>query len=360
MSTTRGGSSPRRRERVALLLAERGVLVEDRVREQRHAAQGDGGRARCRCAGRRGRRDESRWAWPRGVAWAARVTRKSSRSATRPPPEGGVIGCGSRDAAPASAGDDDRGVGMGGDVLGDAALQRPRQAAEPAGTRRRSCRSRALRRRARWCGRHRRPARASRPRCRPRAGPCEPRAAPRRGRCGRPTDRWEPVPSCTGTTLMTPTSASNRCAISIVWSSARFAGSPPSYASRIFFMALAPFGRRRRRAAIGEARGPLHQHAKHRHPSRSIPTGPRTARRGPKGTKAAWHDWGMTDQEARYDRIAEGYAAWWAPVHRPATLGAARRHGAGRRPRAPRGSWTSGAGPAPSRRPRSRAGRRCG
>ena len=29
----------------------------------------------------------------------------------------------------------------------------------------------------------------------------------------------------------------------------------------------------------------------------------------------------MTDQEARYDRIAEGYATWWAPVHRPGTLG---------------------------------------
>jgi hypothetical protein len=28
----------------------------------------------------------------------------------------------------------------------------------------------------------------------------------------------------------------------------------------------------------------------------------------------------MTDQESRYDRIAEGYATWWAPVHRPATL----------------------------------------
>jgi ubiquinone/menaquinone biosynthesis C-methylase UbiE len=28
----------------------------------------------------------------------------------------------------------------------------------------------------------------------------------------------------------------------------------------------------------------------------------------------------MTDQEARYDRIAEGYATWWAPVHRPSTL----------------------------------------
>ncbi len=28
----------------------------------------------------------------------------------------------------------------------------------------------------------------------------------------------------------------------------------------------------------------------------------------------------MPDQEARYDRIAEGYARWWSPVHRPATL----------------------------------------
>jgi SAM-dependent methyltransferase len=29
----------------------------------------------------------------------------------------------------------------------------------------------------------------------------------------------------------------------------------------------------------------------------------------------------MTDQESRYDRIAEGYAEWWSPIHRPATLG---------------------------------------
>lgn len=28
----------------------------------------------------------------------------------------------------------------------------------------------------------------------------------------------------------------------------------------------------------------------------------------------------MTVQEARYDRIAEGYATWWSPVHRGATL----------------------------------------
>src|SRR5262249_61703924 len=34
----------------------------------------------------------------------------------------------------------------------------------------------------------------------------------------------------------------------------------------------------------------------------------------------AWHDSAMTDQEARYDRIAEGYAQWWSPLHRPATL----------------------------------------
>ena len=42
---------------------------------------------------------------------------------------------------------------------------------------------------------------------------------------------------------------------------------------------------------------------------------------GPKGTKPAWHDSEVTEQQARYDRIAAGYAAWWAPVHRPATLG---------------------------------------
>jgi SAM-dependent methyltransferase len=28
----------------------------------------------------------------------------------------------------------------------------------------------------------------------------------------------------------------------------------------------------------------------------------------------------VDDQEARYDRIAEGYARWWSPIHRPATL----------------------------------------
>ena len=28
----------------------------------------------------------------------------------------------------------------------------------------------------------------------------------------------------------------------------------------------------------------------------------------------------MTDQEARYDRIAEGYATCWSPIHRPKTL----------------------------------------
>ena len=48
---------------------------------------------------------------------------------------------------------------------------------------------------------------------------------------------------------------------------------------------------------------------------------PRTRLRGPKGTKPAWHDGRVTDQEARYDRIAEGYARWWSPVHRPGTLG---------------------------------------
>jgi SAM-dependent methyltransferase len=43
--------------------------------------------------------------------------------------------------------------------------------------------------------------------------------------------------------------------------------------------------------------------------------------RGPVGGRLPWHDPGMTDQEARYDRIAEGYAACWSPIHRSKTLG---------------------------------------
>ena len=34
----------------------------------------------------------------------------------------------------------------------------------------------------------------------------------------------------------------------------------------------------------------------------------------------AWQDAAMTDQEARYDSIAEAYAELWSPVHRPSTL----------------------------------------
>jgi ubiquinone/menaquinone biosynthesis C-methylase UbiE len=49
-------------------------------------------------------------------------------------------------------------------------------------------------------------------------------------------------------------------------------------------------------------------------------SGPRTGARGPKDPKRAWHHSRVTDQEARYDRIAEGYATWWSPVHRQATL----------------------------------------
>ncbi len=38
------------------------------------------------------------------------------------------------------------------------------------------------------------------------------------------------------------------------------------------------------------------------------------------GPVATWHDPDMTDQEARYDRIAEGYSACWSPIHRDRTL----------------------------------------
>lgn len=47
---------------------------------------------------------------------------------------------------------------------------------------------------------------------------------------------------------------------------------------------------------------------------------------GPKGMirsgtrRDAWHHGAVSGQEERYDRIAEGYASWWSPIHRPATL----------------------------------------
>jgi SAM-dependent methyltransferase len=53
--------------------------------------------------------------------------------------------------------------------------------------------------------------------------------------------------------------------------------------------------------------------------------GSATARIGPEGpggadgphAAAAWHDGRVTDQGERYDRIAAGYARWWAPVLAP-------------------------------------------
>ena len=44
-------------------------------------------------------------------------------------------------------------------------------------------------------------------------------------------------------------------------------------------------------------------------------------RTGPHAAPAAlppWHDAGVTEQAERYDRIAKGYAEWWAPVLAPA------------------------------------------
>jgi len=45
-----------------------------------------------------------------------------------------------------------------------------------------------------------------------------------------------------------------------------------------------------------------------------------TAAAGAEGPAWPWHHAAMTDQTERYDRIAEGYATWWSPVHRPGTL----------------------------------------
>ena len=39
---------------------------------------------------------------------------------------------------------------------------------------------------------------------------------------------------------------------------------------------------------------------------------------GPALPHGPWHDGRVTDQGERYDRIAEGYARWWAPVLAPA------------------------------------------
>jgi len=53
---------------------------------------------------------------------------------------------------------------------------------------------------------------------------------------------------------------------------------------------------------------------------RAIHQRPEDRERGPKFPIWSWHHGCVTDQQARYDRIADGYATWWAPVHRPATL----------------------------------------
>jgi len=45
---------------------------------------------------------------------------------------------------------------------------------------------------------------------------------------------------------------------------------------------------------------------------------PQCGPNGPSVSHPAWHDARVTDQAERYDRIAEGYARWWAPVLAPA------------------------------------------
>jgi ubiquinone/menaquinone biosynthesis C-methylase UbiE len=41
---------------------------------------------------------------------------------------------------------------------------------------------------------------------------------------------------------------------------------------------------------------------------------------GARSSRAVWHDAAMTDQRERFDRIAAGYARWWAPVIAPQAL----------------------------------------
>ena len=114
-------------EGVALLLGERRVLVEHRVREQRHAAQGDGRRAG---AGPQRVEDGARQA----VGVAARRGRVGE-SHGDPPGRGDDAGrdgtVAGRPGAVLSAGDDDGGMGVRRDVLGHAALERPGEAPSP-------------------------------------------------------------------------------------------------------------------------------------------------------------------------------------------------------------------------------------
>lgn len=49
--------------------------------------------------------------------------------------------------------------------------------------------------------------------------------------------------------------------------------------------------------------------------------GPGALCSGPSDATATWHDGGVTDQAARYDRIAQGYERWWAPVLAPSAVG---------------------------------------
>jgi len=72
---------------------------------------------------------------------------------------------------------------------------------------------------------------------------------------------------------------------------------------------------------VGRSYTPHPGHSRASDALASAASGRRPGRRGQRTRNRAWHHERMTDQEARYDRIAEGYATWWAPVHRPSTLG---------------------------------------
>ncbi len=212
-----------------------------------------------------------------GLVGVATVMTADSKNGTARPRDGA---CRRRDASldagRRSAGDDDGGVGVRGDVLGHASLEHPGERVQAAGPD------------------HDRvvpvlvgdaldglggvAARLQQDGLDPRLpeelarleqlGP--------RGRCGRPTGSIGARPGCTGTTLTTPTAALNRFASSIVCSSARLAGSPPSYASRILFMARLLSGCRRHRYTKARVAARLHA-PEHRSPACRPP-----AARGPR------------------------------------------------------------------------------
>ena len=94
--------------------------------------------------------------------------------------------------------------------------------------------------------------------------------------------------------------------------------------------------RRRRRLVPATDRDPAPRPRRRRRRVTPVPDRPprSPAAADPRDISGAWHHAPeMTDQAERYDRIAEGYARWWAPVLAPGRRSAHRSTGRPRRRR---------------------------